>query len=66
MVAFNRNCKNCKFGHFNKCLRGGSGELLDYDQVAQSPGQHDEYDSCCAWTTRNLKEFLEYKNRYAS
>jgi len=44
-----RNCTNCYYNTFKKCLRGPNGELLDPRDVDQDQHGCDEYDHCSGW-----------------
>lgn len=46
MFGLEKNCKNCKFGAFRKCLRGSNGEILDPSTVEPEEEGCDEYDTC--------------------
>ena len=48
-----RSCFNCKFGSFQKCLKGEGGEILDSRDVNQNTD--DEYDCCLDWEERHSK-----------
>ena len=56
-----KNCCNCNFGGFHKCLRGENGELLRDRDVSQESG-YDEYDYCTDWARPEVKPVRRRKD----
>jgi len=44
-TVYEKNCLNCKYSSFRKCLKGPNGEILDPREVDQEEGI-DEYNRC--------------------
>ena len=55
-----KNCQNCFYGSFRKCLKGSNGVLLDDREVDQEGLGHDEYDCCSGWQSYS-KTIKKYK-----